>query len=92
MPSTPKPNQPKPTAAHKRFEIFIGNWHAEGTSYGDGQDALIGVCINWGQTPLLLLFGSKVRIEPQGTLLRSTGLVGQLNGPLVTRHPTKDTS
>ena len=32
-------NQPKPTAAHKRLEIFIGNWHAEGTSYGDGQDA-----------------------------------------------------
>ena len=41
MPSTPKPNQPKPRAAHKRLEIFIGNWHAEGTSYGDGQEALI---------------------------------------------------
>ena len=39
MPSTPKPNQPKPTAAHRRLEVFIGDWHAEGTSYGDGQDA-----------------------------------------------------
>ena len=39
MPSTPKPNQPKPTAAHKRLEIFISNWHAEGTSYVNGQDA-----------------------------------------------------
>ena len=29
MPSTPKPKQPKPTAAHHRFEVFIGNWHAE---------------------------------------------------------------
>ena len=39
MPSTPKPKQPKPTAAHRRLEVFIGDWHAEGTSYGDGQDA-----------------------------------------------------
>ena len=38
MPSTPKPKQPKPTAAHRRLNVFIGNWHAEGTSYGDGQD------------------------------------------------------
>ena len=38
MPSTPKPKQQKPTAAHRRFEVFIGDWHAEGTSYGDGQD------------------------------------------------------
>ena len=39
MPSTPEPKQPKPTAAHRRLEVFIGDWHAEGTSYGDGQDA-----------------------------------------------------
>ena len=39
MPSTLKPKQPKPTAAHRRLEVFIGDWHAEGTSYGDGQDA-----------------------------------------------------
>ena len=39
MPRTPKPRQPKPTAAHHRLEVFIGDWHAEGTSYGDGQDA-----------------------------------------------------
>ena len=39
MPSSPEPKQPKPTAAHKRLEVFIGTWHAEGTSYGDGQDA-----------------------------------------------------
>ena len=39
MTSTLKPKQPKPTAAHKRLEVFIGDWHAEGTSYGDRQDA-----------------------------------------------------
>ena len=39
MTSAPKPKQPKPTAAHRRLDVFIGNWHAEGTSYGDGQDA-----------------------------------------------------
>ena len=39
MPSTPKPKQPKLTAAHHRLEVFIGNSHAEGMSYGDGQDA-----------------------------------------------------
>jgi hypothetical protein len=39
MASTLKPKQPKPSAAHKRLEVFIGDWHAEGTSYGDGQDA-----------------------------------------------------
>ena len=39
MTSTAKLKQPKPSAAHKRLEVFIGNWHAEGTSYGDGQDA-----------------------------------------------------
>jgi hypothetical protein len=38
MADTPKPKQPKPTSAHKRLEVFIGDWHAEGTSYGDGQD------------------------------------------------------
>ena len=38
MTSTPQPKQPKPTAAHKHLEVFIGDWHAEGTSYGDGQD------------------------------------------------------
>ena len=40
MTSTPKLKQPKPSAAHKRLEAFIGTWHAEGTSYGGGaQDA-----------------------------------------------------
>ena len=39
MTSTLKPKQPEPTAAHKRLEVFIGDWHAEGTSYGEGQDA-----------------------------------------------------
>jgi hypothetical protein len=34
MPSTPKLKQPKPTAAHRRLEVFICDWHAEGTSYG----------------------------------------------------------
>ena len=37
MASTPKPKQPRPTAAHEHLEVFIGDWHAEGTSYGDGQ-------------------------------------------------------
>ena len=39
MTSTSKPKQPKPTAAHRRLEVFIGHWHAEGMSYGEGQDA-----------------------------------------------------
>ena len=40
MTSTPKPKQPKPSAAHKRLKAFIGTWHAEGTSYGgEEQDA-----------------------------------------------------
>ena len=38
MTSTSNPNQPKPSAAHTSLEVFIGAWHAEGTSYGDGQD------------------------------------------------------
>ena len=42
MPSTPEPKQPKPSAAHKRLEASIGDWHAEGTSYGDGQDRHVG--------------------------------------------------
>ena len=25
MPNTPKPKQPKPTAAHRRLELFIGD-------------------------------------------------------------------
>ena len=33
------PRQRKPTAAHRRLEVFIGDWHAEGMSYGDGQIA-----------------------------------------------------
>jgi hypothetical protein len=37
--SAPKPTQPKPSATHRRLDVFIGAWHAEGTSYGDGQDA-----------------------------------------------------
>ena len=40
MTSTPKLKQPKPSAAHKRLEAFIGTWNAEGTSYGgETQDA-----------------------------------------------------
>lgn len=27
-----------PSDAHRLLNIFIGDWHAEGTSYGDGQD------------------------------------------------------
>jgi hypothetical protein len=26
-------------AAHRRLDVFIGRWHAEGTSYGEGQRA-----------------------------------------------------
>ena len=48
MSSTPRPKQPKPSAAHKRPEVFIGNWHAEGTSYGDGQDSVAQTHINLG--------------------------------------------
>jgi hypothetical protein len=33
-----KPNQPEPTAAHKRLEVLFGSWHAEETSDGDRQD------------------------------------------------------
>jgi hypothetical protein len=39
MTSAPAPQQVKPSAAHKRLNVFNGDWHAEGTSYGDGQDA-----------------------------------------------------
>jgi hypothetical protein len=38
MSGTLQLKQPKPSAAHKRLEVFIGAWHAEGTSYGVGQD------------------------------------------------------
>jgi hypothetical protein len=31
--------QPEPSSAHKLLDAFIGDWHAEGTSYGDHQDA-----------------------------------------------------
>lgn len=37
MPRMSKPKQPKPTASHRRLGVFIGDWHAEGTSYGDKQ-------------------------------------------------------
>ena len=39
MTNTSKPKQPKPTAAHRRLEVFIGHWHAEGMSSGEVQDA-----------------------------------------------------
>ncbi len=39
MTSKAKSKQPQPSAAHKRLDVFIGAWHAEGTSYGDGQGA-----------------------------------------------------
>lgn len=29
----------KPTKAHHRLDVFVGTWHAEGTSYADGQQA-----------------------------------------------------
>lgn len=32
-------NLPEPSAAHRKLEVFVGNWRAEGTSYGEGQDA-----------------------------------------------------
>jgi hypothetical protein len=34
-----KLKQPEPSSAHKRLDVFIGDWHAEGTSYDDHQDA-----------------------------------------------------
>lgn len=43
MPSMPEPKQPKPMAAHKRLKVFIGDWHAEGTSYAMGRMPLIRV-------------------------------------------------
>lgn len=39
MTESSKANLPAPTAAHRRLEVFIGGWHAEGTSYDEGQDA-----------------------------------------------------
>ena len=39
MSKTLQLKQPKPTAAHRRLKVFIGDWHSEGTSYGDGQNA-----------------------------------------------------
>ena len=39
MTSTPKSKQLKPSAAHQRLKVFIGDWHAEGTCCGDRQDA-----------------------------------------------------
>jgi hypothetical protein len=32
-------SKPSRRTSLKRLDVFIGNWHAEGTSYGDGQDA-----------------------------------------------------
>lgn len=29
----------KPSDAHRRLDVFVGKWHAEGTSYADGQRA-----------------------------------------------------
>lgn len=37
MTRTPTPKQPKPTAAHRRLDVFIGDWHAKGTSCGMGR-------------------------------------------------------
>jgi hypothetical protein len=30
---------PTPGASHRRLDVFVGHWHAEGTSYADGQRA-----------------------------------------------------
>lgn len=38
MPSVSHSKQPRPSAAHQRLQVFIGTWHAKGTSYADGQD------------------------------------------------------
>ena len=37
--SMPKPKQPEPLTAHKRFDTFIGAKHTESASYGEQQDA-----------------------------------------------------
>lgn len=39
MTESSKASLPAPTAAHRRLDAFIGDWHAEGTSFGEGQDA-----------------------------------------------------
>lgn len=28
---------PEPTDAHRKLDVFVGTWHAEGTSYAEGQ-------------------------------------------------------
>ena len=33
------PELPKPTSSHRQLDAFIGKWHAEGSSYADGQRA-----------------------------------------------------
>lgn len=30
----------EPSAAHGKLEVFVGKWHAEGTSYGEGSDGV----------------------------------------------------
>lgn len=34
-----EPQSPDRSAAHRKLDVFVGNWHAEGTSYGEGQRA-----------------------------------------------------
>jgi hypothetical protein len=39
--TTAKPHAqlPRPGAEHRLLNVFIGKWHAKGTSYADGQKA-----------------------------------------------------
>lgn len=39
MSTKPKSQLPKPSANHRLLKVFIGKWHAKGTSYADGQKA-----------------------------------------------------
>ena len=39
MADTGKPQLPKPSAEHRRLDVFVGEWRAEGESYAEGQRA-----------------------------------------------------
>jgi len=39
MADNPTPVITQPRAAHRRLDMFVGTWHAEGESYADGQPA-----------------------------------------------------
>lgn len=39
MPKTSGTTSPKPTAAHKLLDVFVGKWRVEGHSFAEGQKA-----------------------------------------------------